>query len=272
MVNCLAVHQAGSNVVFLPGAGLVGLDFWNVAGDGVLYDRGGTGWSDPVPLPRSASAVATELHGLLSEIDAPRPYVLVGHSVGAVYARRFAQLFPADTKAMLLLDPGHEDLFDYLPPEAVELDEKMRPDPADLPDLTAEQDQAARRAYGDLLASWPASVRDELVDHHLIHWRTALYESADLESEAYAEVRAGGPVPDVPTIVLTAGRGNPQWSAYGSPELVAQALDGIRRLHAKIAAESSHGEHRVIDDATHQFLHIEHPDAVIAAIRDLTPL
>jgi hypothetical protein len=40
----------GAAVVVLPGAGLVGLDFWSIAtGDTVLYDRAGTGWSDAVP-------------------------------------------------------------------------------------------------------------------------------------------------------------------------------------------------------------------------------
>jgi hypothetical protein len=63
-------HRSGSGgppVVFLPGAGLVGLDFLNVQDQvlacttSVLYDRAGTGWSDEVPLPRSAGEVAGEL-------------------------------------------------------------------------------------------------------------------------------------------------------------------------------------------------------------------
>jgi pimeloyl-ACP methyl ester carboxylesterase len=40
--------------------------------------------------------------------------VLAGHSLGALYARRFAQLFPADVAGLLLIDPGHEDMFAYL--------------------------------------------------------------------------------------------------------------------------------------------------------------
>jgi pimeloyl-ACP methyl ester carboxylesterase len=257
-------------VVFLPGAGLVGLDFLNVATGGtVLYDRGGTGWSDPVGLPRSAAEVAGELHALLRAAGVPGPYVLAGHSIGAVYARRFAQLFPADVRGLLLLDPGHEDLFDYLPPEAVKLNEKMRPDVTQLPDLTAEQIKAAREAYATLYAAWPEGVRDELIDHHLTHWRTALAETDGLESAVYPELRAGGPIPDVPMIVLTAGAGNPAWRSVGEPELVRQAIDGIRTLHAAIAREVTHGDHRVIDGATHQFLHIEHPEAVLTAVRDL---
>jgi pimeloyl-ACP methyl ester carboxylesterase len=272
-VNGLALYRgfdrpdAGAPVVVLPGAGLVGLDFWPIAtGDTVLYDRGGTGWSADVPLPRSAAAVATELKEALP----PGRWILVGHSMGAVYARRFAQLFPESVRALLLLDPGHEDLFDYLPPEAVELNAALRPE--QLPDLTVEQLSAAREAYARLFAAWPSSVREELIDHHLTHWRTALTETENLESAVYPELRDGGPVPEVPTTVLTAGAGNPAWSAVADPPLVQQALTGIRKLHESIAAASPRGRHQVVEGATHQFLHIEQPRVVLEALNDLAAL
>jgi pimeloyl-ACP methyl ester carboxylesterase len=265
MVGGVAVHQSGSNVVFLPGAGLLGLDYLNVAGDAVLYDRGGTGWSDPVPLPRSATAVASELFHVL---PGPGPYVLAGHSLGGVYARRFAQMHPDRVAGLLLIDPAHEDLFAYLPPAAAALNKTMRP--TDLPDLTAEQITAATAAYQKLYATWPPDVRAELIEKHLTHWRTGLAESENLESEVYDELRGGGPVPDVPTIVLTAGLGNPAWHSFAPEPDVLTALAGIRRLHGRIAGEMTHGEHRVIEGATHQYLHIEHPEAVTTAIRDLT--
>ncbi|MFE9637289.1 alpha/beta fold hydrolase [Streptomyces sp. NPDC006463] len=55
------VHRSGSGgpaVVFLPGASAVGLDYLVVQQGvsqfttAVVYDRGGTGHSDPLPLPR----------------------------------------------------------------------------------------------------------------------------------------------------------------------------------------------------------------------------
>ena len=272
MVDGVAVYRIGDGgpgVLYLPGAGLVGLDFLNLTSvpgaAHLLYDRGGTGWSDPVPLPRSAAEVARELR----RVAGAGPHVLVGHSMGAVYARRFAQLFPAATAGMLLLDPGHEDLFGHLPPAAAELNDRMKPDPQQLPDLTEAQLEAAHDAYETMLADWPPGVREELIDHHLTHWRTGLAEAANLESGVYPELRRGGPVPDVPVIVLTAGAGNPAWAGFGSPELIRQALAGIRDLHAKIAASFTNGEHRVLDGATHNYLHIERPDEVRGALRDL---
>ncbi len=68
------VHKSGSGgpaVVFLPGASAVGLDYFHLQqrvaefSTAVVYDRGGTGYSDPLPLPRTGTAVATELRELL---------------------------------------------------------------------------------------------------------------------------------------------------------------------------------------------------------------
>ena len=102
-------------VVFLPGGGMFGLGYFNIhtlvseLTTSVVYDRAGTGWSDPIPLPRSAAEVAEELRTLLLTADLPGPYLFVAHSLGGLYARRFAQLFPADVAGFLLLDPAHED-------------------------------------------------------------------------------------------------------------------------------------------------------------------
>jgi pimeloyl-ACP methyl ester carboxylesterase len=266
--------DGGPAVVFLPGAGLVGLDYLNVheraaeLTTSVLYDRGGTGWSKPVPLPRSAADVAAELRDLLRDAAVPGPYVLAGHSIGAVYARRFAQLFPADVAGLLLIDPGHEDLFAYLPEEAAALNEQMKPS-SPLPDLTAEQIDAARTAYAKLYATWPEADRAKLIEYHLTAWRTVLDETANLESEVYDELRAGGPVPDVPLIVLTATGRNPYWANFASEDLMRRAMDGLRALHAAIAGSVTHGEHRLVEGVSHQFLHIERPDAVVDGIRDL---
>lgn len=274
----LLLHRSGGgapSVVFLPGAGLAGLDFLNVQAaaaaftTSVLYDRAGTGWSAPAPLPRTAAEVAAELRALLRAAAVPGPYVLAGHSLGACYARRYAQLFPGEVAGLLLLDPGHEDLFSYLPPAAAELNEQMKAHAAQLPELTSEQREAARGQYATLYADWPEGVRQALIGHHLATWRIAVAESANLEEEVYPELRAGGPLPDVPLIVLTAMGGSAHWAQFASGDLVDQTLAGLRSLHEAIAGSVTRGEHRALPAASHQYLHIEQPQAVAAALRDL---
>ncbi|MCP2315799.1 Alpha/beta hydrolase family protein [Nocardia amikacinitolerans] len=109
------VHRSGSGgpaVVFLPGASVVGLDYLGVQQQvsqfttAVAYDRGGTGYSDPLPLPRTAAAVATELRELLRAQNIPAPYVLAPHSLGAFYAHRFAQLFPREVAGVVTCAPS----------------------------------------------------------------------------------------------------------------------------------------------------------------------
>lgn len=275
----LALHAAGSGspaVIFVPGAGLVGLDFWQVqqqaAGvtTSVLYDRAGTGWSSPVDLPRSAEAVATELRSLLRAAGVPGPYLLAGHSLGAFYVRRYAQLFGDEVAGLLLLDPGHEDIFSYLPPEAVSMNDQMRLDADQLPDLTAEQISAARGQYAELYAAWPDELREPLIEHNLASWRTGVRETANFDTEIYAELRAAGTaLPDVPLIVLTAGGRNPYWEQFASEELQTQAHKGIQAMHAAIAASVPRGEQRILADVSHQYMHIQQPAAVTQAIADL---
>jgi pimeloyl-ACP methyl ester carboxylesterase/GNAT superfamily N-acetyltransferase len=76
----------------------------------VAYDRAGLRQSEPGPLPRTARAVVDDLSALLATANIPGPYVLVGHSMGGIYARLFASLYPQDIVGLVLVDSPHEDM------------------------------------------------------------------------------------------------------------------------------------------------------------------
>lgn len=73
------------------------------------YDRAGHGWSDPGPAPRDAVTQARELHTLLEKGGVEGPLVLVGHSLGAVTARAFANEYPDQVAGMVLIEGSHPD-------------------------------------------------------------------------------------------------------------------------------------------------------------------
>lgn len=75
----------------------------------VSYDRGGLGWSGPDPAPKSAIVAAGRLHALLGQVGIAPPYVLVGHSMGGLFIRVFADLYPGEVAGMVLLDAVHPD-------------------------------------------------------------------------------------------------------------------------------------------------------------------
>jgi pimeloyl-ACP methyl ester carboxylesterase len=68
------------------------------------YDRPGLGYSEPTTLPRDPVAVVGELHTLLSQAGVNPPYVLAGHSYGAILVRVFADQFPAEVSGLVLVD------------------------------------------------------------------------------------------------------------------------------------------------------------------------
>ena len=91
------------------------------------YDRGGFGWSDPGPMPRTADRIAEELHTLLERARVPPPYVLVGHSFGGLVALIFARRFRSVISGLVLVDPAHaEDWVTPAPKEQVQIDRGVR--------------------------------------------------------------------------------------------------------------------------------------------------
>jgi pimeloyl-ACP methyl ester carboxylesterase len=271
----LFLHQTGSGgpaVVFAPGGGCIGLDYLIIHDQvsqfttSVLYDRAGTGWSDNVELPRNSTEVAAELRSLLRAAGVPAPYLLVGHSLGGIYARRYAQCFPDEVAGLLLLDPAHEHYLAHMPKQT--LIEKVQQSFA-LLRIVLQFKRIYRGIFERMLAKWPDSMRQLLVDYHLRFWRIGVREVMNLEGELYDEVRRGGDMPDVPLIVLTA-MGIDVFRATFAPDRYQRELnDGKRIINTTIAASVPRGEHRLLENAWHSTIHTDRPDAVVQAIRDL---
>lgn len=80
------------------------------------YDRAGLGWSAADPAPRTGRTIVRELTELLAAGNVRGPLVVVGHSMGGIYARMFAARHPARVRAVALIDPGDERLDVTVPP------------------------------------------------------------------------------------------------------------------------------------------------------------
>ena len=235
------------------------------------YDRAGYGFSDPGPLPRDGAAIARDLDRGLRAARISGPFVLVGHSAGALYVRLLSNRRPLEVVGIVLVDPSveHQDtrFAEVFGPgaggvapirrkaaaclEAAEL-KQLPSTVAGLQNCVAKPrpDQPAKVTAARLAESLRAST-----------WRTQVSELDSLWPATSDQIAAGRQTyGDMPLIVLTADG----TYANAAP---AQAL--WQNLHEELAARSSAGVNRVVANSSHMLMN-EHPQVVAAAIAEVS--
>jgi len=259
----------GPCVVFLPGSGEVGLDLWETHDRvsrfraSIVYDRGGTGCSSPVPLPRTAAAVAEELETLLRTLRIERPVVLVAHSLGGAYAQRFAQLYPDRVAGMVLLDPVHGAWNEVMPDEL-----RIAVNASSTVVVTDDHRAAGRRWRDAVTAHLPPEVRQYVRHRHLSDaLRTGPREGANF-TEVLDELGTGPFA--APTVVLRAGSIDPLQAQFRSADHLRLQIDAMRRMYEAALPEGSLV--RELPTATHSDIPLLFSSDVVDAISELDEL
>ncbi len=106
-------RKPGSPVLIFENGMGVGLGNWDTV-IGALskvapvfaYDRANVEKSDRIYELPTPKMVAENLHGALATLKIESPYVLVGHSMGGLYARAFAGFYPNEIAALVFIDPA----------------------------------------------------------------------------------------------------------------------------------------------------------------------
>jgi pimeloyl-ACP methyl ester carboxylesterase len=101
----------GSPAVILQAGGLADSTWWYWIQNQLAshtqvcaFDRPGFGWSEPVDGSRDGPTIDAELHALLGQAGIPAPYVMAGHSLGAMWTRIYAGQYPQDIVAIIFVD------------------------------------------------------------------------------------------------------------------------------------------------------------------------
>jgi len=109
-LNCISYGQGGPSVVLINGMGR-DHKYWMSIIPSVssfttvfAYDSLNMGKSDKGQYPQPGDKAVSDLNILLEKRNIPKPYILVGHSYGGLFARLFAGTYPELTAGLILVD------------------------------------------------------------------------------------------------------------------------------------------------------------------------
>jgi pimeloyl-ACP methyl ester carboxylesterase len=280
-VNCQGASEPGvPTVVLEAGAGEFSLT-WDQVQRQVAefarvctYDRAGLGWSERGPNPRIAPYVVDEFDTLLKATGVEPPYVLVGHSMGALYTRFYFYQYPDRVAGMVLVDGGHEETYRRLPEALVRADAQTK-QILRIPQVLSAVGLFARDPAGissDFLppkAPGTEETYNAIVAMSPWYFSTLIEEHAAAE-ESYTVVRN---LPDrslgkLPLVVISAGASQVPDLLNLTAEEQAALTTVQAELQADLADLSSNSRQVLAEDAGH-YVHIEQPDLVIEAIREV---
>jgi pimeloyl-ACP methyl ester carboxylesterase len=193
----------------------------------VSYSRAGYGQSEQSDLPRTLGQIASELDALLTAQNISPPYILVGHSAGGFYIRKYAELYPEKVAGFVFVDATPENILIRLR----ELDEER-----------AVKEEAV------ISSMTPDRVKPE-----------DIYFSKITQSGVYP---SSAKLPDVPAAMITAMKQEyPQFLMHS-----AAGKEAWRDLQAQFVSQFTNYQHTVLSASGHN-VHREQPEVVVAAVR-----
>ena len=220
----------------------------------VSYDRAGLGWSGPDSAPKTATLVVRRLRNLLHHARIQPPYILVGHSMGGLFIRVFADCYPGEVAGMVLLDAVHPD--QHLRSAAIATHMRTGFRFLNAVPLLAQLGYVRMTGlfndWSEGLPERQAAEADAFLSSQR-HLRTTRDESRAWDTIC-AEVRRSSGLGNTPLAVVTAGRA---------------VLPGHPELQRELATLSSDSAHFVVKGADHVSLitRREHAHSVVEAIR-----
>ena len=151
------------------------------------YDRAGYGWSDEGPRPQDNQQVATALNRLLAEAGIEGEIILVGHSLGGVFAH--TRRNPEQVVGLVLVDSVHPRQSQIMP-EAVR--DKYE---GNLERLTAFTRVFAPTGLLRLAGQTVSPIADKLPDEYqdmvrALGYQSKAYRALDAEMAAFRQSQA----------------------------------------------------------------------------------
>ncbi|HYT68842.1 MAG TPA: alpha/beta hydrolase [Vicinamibacterales bacterium] len=277
-LNIYCSGQGSPAVIFDSGAGESGFAWSHIQPrvaaltQACWFDRAGYGWSDPGPFPHTSAAIAADLHELLRREAIPRPYVMVGHSLGGLNIRVYNAMYPAEVAGAVLVDAAHEDeprrapkaMLGHTAPRFLWRPIWMAAEGARMVGITRLLLQRVA------LSDDPGQrTRDQIITALRAQPKTAATVADPSMNESYAQAERTGGFGNRPLVVLTRGRAPshpPQTPA--ERERAAYEQIWMHEIQPKLARLSTRGTQIIVTKSGH-YIPEEAPESIVQAVRDV---
>jgi len=239
-------------------------------------DRAGLGFSDAAERPGTSASSADDLHRLLRAAHIAPPYILVGHSLGGMNVRLYADRHLSDVAGMVLVDPSHEDqsrIWDATKPTGrIEWEASLVVRRSCI--TTARTGFVAGSALFETCTFGHDDYASDQINavllqlHESVPFQQAVQWEMESVFDASADEVRGGrrSYGDMPLIVLTH---SPMPKASDETQEQRDVKTRIwEELHDQIAALSTRGVNRTVVDSGH-YIQLDQPQIVIDAILEV---
>ena len=223
------------------------------------YDHSGIAWSDPGPTD-SCSLRVNEIHSVLGKAKISGPFVLVGHSLGALVARLYAAKYPDDFAGMVIVDhaaffgrpvlPSPNIPRNAVPPAPTVPPARSGNVPAGVPEPNREFQKVFQKLP-------PIDYQLHLWANSLPGFSKTMQRNSEMMPECSSDVAAASqnkvaPFSDKPLIVLR----------------TAISFPAYEDLQKGLVSLSTNSKAVVAENSGHAIM-VDRPDLVISAIRDV---
>ncbi len=278
--------DGGPTVIFESGIGATNLNWRHVQSSvsrftaTASYDRAGLGFSSPCHSARTPGNIASELHEMLKRANIKPPFIMVGHSFGGLVVRRYALLYPDDVAGVVLVDPMRCEEWPPLDPsKQSQIDIGRRliryAVPIAFCGITRFAVRSAFRRAGRVRVS--SGNQKKIGGRHVIHRITQ--EVGKMPREVWPVVAAHWSRPSFYAGMRSHISSIPDTvrEMYQAEPIRVIPVRVLTPANSKPLSDSclkSIGTNvlQVIAPASEHWIHLDEPELVIAAIRDLVTL
>jgi len=241
----------------------------------IAYDRAGYAESPKRKTDRNTKEISMELFNMLSNIEAPGPYIIVGHSIGGLIAQHFTRMFPNQVAGLVLVDSitVNEHEFDELNVPVYQQNLSVRARLENIKKLLElekeEFDEYVTPMLQNLYVNFPEDIAAQILTYQTdkLLYETIIREY-DCLQDSIKMIKDIKGFPNIPIKVLCRDfeimvRISKE---IGLPEEEAKAVEELWLAHSKKLLELSNKSEFVLVKNSNHSMHLSRPDAVLEQI------